>query len=59
MEGRGDRTHADNQFFLMQQVRFIMWLWKQARQEVRKVERCGSSLLTSNRKLNLEKTVDF
>ncbi len=24
-----------------------------------KVERCGSSLLTSNRKINLEKTVDF
>jgi hypothetical protein len=25
MEGRGDRTHADNQFFLMQQVRIVMW----------------------------------
>jgi hypothetical protein len=31
----------------------------ESNENVFKVERCGSSLLTSNRKLNLEKTVDF
>ncbi len=31
----------------------------ESNKNVFKVERCGSSLLTSNRKLNLEKTVDF
>jgi hypothetical protein len=30
-----------------------------ATKNVFKVKRCGSSLLTSNRKMNLEKTVDF
>jgi hypothetical protein len=31
----------------------------ESNKNVFKVERCGSSLLASNRKLNLEKTVDF
>jgi hypothetical protein len=31
----------------------------ESNENVFKVECCGSSLLTSNRKLNLEKTVDF
>jgi hypothetical protein len=31
----------------------------ESNENVFKIERCGSSLLTSNRKLNLEKTVDF